>query len=333
MAIVRRMILPRVWFEREPVAPYRQHVLEQVTTLGPASATPDDPFSALPEAQGIVAGALEYTGEVMDRGPEVLVIGRTGIGVDSVDLEAATERGIAVCNAPNAPTISTAEHAVMLILAAAKRLERAQAGLRQGATDLYDVHHGIELAGKRLALVGYGRIARRVGRVASALDMSVATYDPYVAETPDAVEAADSMELLVADADVISVHVPLTAETAGLFGDDFYSWCKRGVVFVNTARGGLVDQDALMRALDAGIVGAAGLDVTDPEPLPPGHPLLLRDDVVVTPHVATATDLGRVKNFEGGYLQVLDVLAGRRPAHIVNPEVWPAVLTRLERAG
>jgi phosphoglycerate dehydrogenase-like enzyme len=327
------MTLPRVWFEREPVAPYRQHVLERVTTLGPAAATPNDPFSALAEAQGIVAGALKYTGEVMARGPEVLVIGRTGIGVDSVDLEAATERGIAVCNAPDAPTISTAEHAVTLILAAAKRLERAQTGLRQGSVDLYDVHHGLELAGKRLALVGYGRIARRVARVAMALDMTVATYDPYVADAPEGVEAADSIDQLVAPADVISVHVPLTAETAGLCGEDFFSRCKRGVVFVNTARGGLVDHDALLGALEAGIVGAAGLDVTDPEPLPKGHPLLHRDDVVVTPHVATATDLGRVKNFEGGYLQVLDVLAGRRPAHLVNPEVWPAVLARLERAG
>ncbi len=313
LARVRRMTLPRVWFEREPVRSYRERVAAEVVALGPSTVSPDDPFADLLRAQGIVAGSLHYGGAVMDLAPDLLVIARTGIGVDTVDIHAATQRSIAVCNAPAAPTVSTAEHTVLLMLASAKRLERAQTGLRQGSQDLYGGHHGIELAGKRLALLGYGRIARRVARVAAALDMAVVVYDPFVDDASVQVERAGTIEEVVADADVISVHVPLTEDTAGMFGDEFFGWCKRGTVFINTARGGLVDQEALLRALDDGRVGAAGLDVTDPEPLAPEHPLLHRDDVVVTPHVATATDLGRLKNFEGAYLQVLDVLgdAGR----------------------
>lgn len=323
------MPLPRVWFERDPAPGYDDHLAQHVTMLGPAVATPDDPFSALIDAKGIVAGALRYTADVMDRSPTLLVIGRIGIGVDTVDLDAATQRGIAVCNAPDAPTVSTAEHATMLMLASAKRIERGQTRLRQGAPDLYGGHHGLELAGKHLGLIGFGRIARRVAAAALAMDMTVAAHDPYVDVEPP-VEHAHSLEELAATADVISVHIPLTGETRGIFDDEFFAGCKRGAVFVNTARGGLVDQAALIRALDTGQIMAAGLDVTDPEPLPVDHPLLQRDDVVVTPHIATATDEGRRKNFEGGYFQVLDVLAGRRPQHLVNVGVWPDTMRRLE---
>jgi phosphoglycerate dehydrogenase-like enzyme len=149
--------------------------------------------------------------------------------------------------------------------------------------------------------------------------MEVVASDPFLTEAD--VELVPFVELL-RRADVVSVHAPLTSETYHLFGAEAFAAMRPGVVFVNAARGGLVDQDALLAALDTGHVGAAGLDVTDPEPLPPEHPLLHRDDVVVTPHIASATDAGRLRLYAHAIDNALAVLAGGRPPDVVNPEVW-----------
>jgi phosphoglycerate dehydrogenase-like enzyme len=274
---------------------------------------------AMATAQGIIASASRWDGPRFDMVPNVRVLSRSGIGYDSVDVAAATARGIVVCIAPDAPTVSTAEHAVALLLAAAKQLVPNQVRLRAGAGDYFAANGAIELAGRTLGLVGYGRIARRVGRVAAALEMEVVASDPFLTEAD--VELVPFVELL-RRADVISVHAPLTPETYHLFGAEAFAAMRPGVVFVNAARGGLVDQDALLAALDAGHVFAAGLDVTDPEPLPPEHPLLHRDDVVVTPHIASATDAGRLRLYAHAIDNALAVLAGGRPADVVNPEVW-----------
>ncbi len=323
-------MIPRIWFEREPHEDYRDHIAVQVEMLGPGTANPEAPFEALGRANGILAGSWKYTDEVMAMAPELIVIGRMGIGVDSVDLEAATRRGVAVCNAPTAPTISTAEHAVLLILVTAKNLDSARSLLRSGADNMYQRHEGVELAGKTLGLVGLGRIARRVAAIAGAMEMNVIAHDPFVEDAPHGVSMASSLDEALAVADVVSVHVPLTEMTYRMFDDVAFARMKRGAAFINTARGGLVDQDALLRALRSGAVRCAGLDVTDPEPLPADHPLLAHDRVVVTPHVATATDGGKAKNFAGAYRQVVAVFDGKRPDHLVNPDVWPRVERRIE---
>jgi phosphoglycerate dehydrogenase-like enzyme len=163
--------------------------------------------------------------------------------------------------------------------------------------------------------------------MAEAIGMRVATFDPYCDPTaiPSGFASVATLDALLRDADVVSVHVPLTDASRGMFDAGRFAAMKPGAVFVNTARGGLVDQDALLAALASGQLVGAGLDVTTPEPLPPDHPLLGRDDVVVTPHIASATADGKVRILEAAFEQAMTVLRGERPAHLVNPEVWDRV--------
>jgi phosphoglycerate dehydrogenase-like enzyme len=275
-------------------------------------------LEAAAEARAIIASGSRWDAARMDQLPNARVLSRSGVGYDNVDIAAASDREIVVCVAPDAPTVSTAEHAVALILAAAKQLVPNQVRLRAGSGDYFAATGAIELAGRTLGLVGYGRIARRVHRAAAALDMAVIAHDPYV-------DAADvdlvSFTELLERADIVSVHAPLTDANRGLVDAAAFAAMRPGAIFVNTARGGLVDHDALLDALERGHLGGAGLDVTDPEPLPVGHPLLQRDDVVITPHVASATDAGRVRLYEHAIENALAVLAGRRPHEVVNPQV------------
>ncbi|GBD84327.1 D-3-phosphoglycerate dehydrogenase [bacterium BMS3Abin02] len=315
---------PHVWFEREILSDLVEEVAAVARILGPASATPDDPYEALPQAVGIVASVHRYDAALMERAPDLRVISRTGSGYDKVDLGAATARGIVVCNAPEGPVISTAEHAVTLMMMVAKNVKRSEAELRAGGSDIYARHVGIELDGRTLGLVGFGRIARRVAEIAAGLNMKVAAFDPYVesADFPASVTRYSGLEDLVGSSDVVSIHVPLTAETSGLFGAELLGAMKPGSILVNTARGALVDLPALADALDSGRLFGAGLDVTDPEPLPPDHPLPARTDVVVTPHVSAGTAGAKCRIFKVAFEQVMQVLGGHRPRHVVNPEVW-----------
>jgi phosphoglycerate dehydrogenase-like enzyme len=311
-----------VWFERAVLPDLVDHVRARAHILGPATA--DDPAAGVAAAAGVVAGGGgRYDAGFMDRAPHLRVIARTGIGVDRVDVAEATRRGIAVCNAPDAPTVSTAEHTLALIFAAAKGLKRSERRLRSGETNLYAGHDAIELDGKVLGLAGYGRIARRVAAGAVALGMRVIAHDPYLdaAEFGGTIPAA-SLDDLLAAADVVSVHIPLTPETRHVFDASRFAAMRDDSVFVNTARGGLVDQDALLGAIDSGKLLGAGLDVTDPEPLPPDHPLLHRDTVIVTPHVASGTRGGKRRLFLDAFDQVIQVLDRARPPHLVNPDVW-----------
>lgn len=291
-----------------------------MTMLGPGNDS--DAFAGIEKAEGIVASSQTYGATVMDRAPQLRVLVRTGIGYDKIDVEAATARGIAVCNTPDGPTVSTAEHTVALILAACKRLPEAVARLREGEADLYSGHKAIELDGETLGLIGFGRIARRVAKAAQGLGMKVLAYDPVVADTDFFVERASTMNEVLASSQVVSVHVPLTPANKRMFDRDAFAQLRPGSVFVNTARGGLVDHDALIEALDSGRLSAVALDVTDPEPLPTDHPLLHRTDVMVTPHVASATTAGRLRIFQTALQQMLSALEGERPDHLVNHEVW-----------
>lgn len=320
--------LPPVWFERAILPELLPAVEAAVTILGPS--TGGDPFAGLSAARAAVASSLRYDAGLMNRAPGLGVIARTGIGYDLVDVAEATRRGICVCNTPDGPTTSTAEFAVALLLMAAKNVRRAESDLRQGVGGYYARHEAIELDGRMLGLVGLGRIARRVARICSAMGMQVMAYDPYLPADafPPGVARAATLEELLRVADAVSVHVPMSDQTRSMFGSEAFGQMKPGAVFVNTARGGLVDGDALLAALDDGRLFGAALDVTDPEPLPADHPLLQRDDVVVTPHIASATANAKVRIFRSAFEQVVDALAGRRPAHLVNPEVWDSPTSR-----
>jgi D-3-phosphoglycerate dehydrogenase len=314
---------PKVWFERQVLPDLVDDVAARVIMLGPADAVPDQPYADLDEAEGIIASVRRYDGAFMDRAPSLRIISRTGIGYDKVDVEAATERGVAVCNTPDGPTISTAEHTITLMLMVAKNIKQAEAALRNGQRDLYANHVSLELDRQVLGLVGFGRIARHVATIATGMGMRILAFDPFLDDKAfPAGSRVDSLEELLNRADVVSIHIPMTPDNEGLFDADAFAAMKPGAIFLNSARGGLVDLAALTAALDSGHLFSAGLDVTDPEPLPPDHPLLQRDDVVVTPHVASGTTAGKLRIFQMAFEQVVQVLNGERPPHLVNPEVW-----------
>jgi len=299
--------LPILYFDHPLPDAYRDLVDGRAIGVGPDDAD-------LGTAVAVLAGAKRaWNAEAFALGPLMKVISRIGIGYDNVDVAAATAAGVVVCNAPDAPSVSTAEHTLMLMLAVVKNLptqaERARQGLAGATTG-----SALELDGTTLGLVGYGRIARRVGAAARSLGMRVVAFDPYLTDA-EGCELVD-LDQVFTQSDVISLHAPAVAETRHMINEASLATMKRGVYLVNCARGGLVDQDALLDALDSGHVAGAGLDVTDPEPLPVGHPLLLHPNVVVTPHVASATVAGRRRLYEHAIDNALNVLAGL-PATIV----------------
>jgi phosphoglycerate dehydrogenase-like enzyme len=240
-----------------------------------------------------------------------------GVGYDNVDVTDATAAGIVVCNTPIAPMVSTAEHTLALMFAVTKHLtqhtDRARQGLRGDP-----VGRALELDGSVLGLVGIGRIASRVAVVANALGMRVIASDPAVLDPP--VPGVDMVPFdeLLATADVVSVHAPALPSTYRMFDAAAFDRMKPGAYFVNCARGVLVDHDALLAAIDSGRLSGAGLDVTDPEPLPVGHPLLDRSNVVVTPHIASASVAGRRRLYEHSIENALAVLEGKPASRVVG---------------
>jgi D-3-phosphoglycerate dehydrogenase len=316
----------RIWFERPCPTAYAHMLSGIAVPIGSSHDANGDPFASFTEADAAIAGSrLKYSAHVLSRARNLRVISRTGAGVDNIDLEAATQRGIAVCHTPEAPVTSTAEHTLALILAVAKQLKNAQRALEEGrATDFFSESRAKELAGKRLGLVGLGRIGSRVARLASCLGLHVHGFDPQVSKNQAAelgVELAPSLEVLLGSCEIVSLHVPLTRETRHLINRDTLRLMRPGSILINCARGGLVDEVALLQALESGHIQGAGLDVFAEEPPLPDHPLLGRPDVVATPHIASATDAGRDRLWRTAIEQALQVLRGERPPHLVNPSV------------
>ncbi|MGH7482127.1 MAG: phosphoglycerate dehydrogenase [Longimicrobiales bacterium] len=237
----------------------------------------------------IVRSSTTITADALARAGRLKVIGRAGVGVDNIDVGAATERGVAVLNAPSGNTISAAELTMALLLALVRRVPAADRSMRAGDWDR--TLKGSELHGKTLGLVGAGRIGGEVARRARAFGMDVVAHDPFLGE-----ERARKLEIrlaslddVLASADVLSLHVPLTDATAGLLDEDRLRSLKPGVFIVNAARGGVIDEAALVRLLDDGHIAGAALDVFETEPLSADHPLRGRPDVVLTPHLGAAT--------------------------------------------
>lgn len=219
------------------------------------------------------------------------VIGRAGVGVDNVDVEAATAHGVIVMNTPGGNTISTAEHAFTLMLALARNIPQAHQSIREGKWDRKSFT-GTEMYGKTLGVIGMGRIGSEFARRAIAFGMRVLAYDPYLAPSRARslqVELIDKLEDILPQCDVLTLHMPMTSETRGLLNARTLKLCKKGVRIINCARGGLVEEAALVEALASGQVAGAALDVFEKEPLPEDFPLRHSDRVVLTPHLGAST--------------------------------------------
>ncbi|MGD2135528.1 MAG: phosphoglycerate dehydrogenase [Gemmatimonadales bacterium] len=261
--------------------------LEVIVTAGEAHRLPE----ALARAHGlIVRSDTTVTEDLLAQAPHLSVVGRAGVGVDNIDLEAATRRGIAVLNVPGANTVSAAEHAMALLLALLRRIPWAAESMRAGAWDRKRFP-GTELRGKRLGIVGLGRVGLHVAAIGKAFGMRVRAYDPYLPEdrAADAGVTLVPLEQLLREADVVTLHLPLTNETQHLMDAERLALMKPTAVLVNTARGGLLDDEALLEAVEQGRLAGAALDVFDPEPLPADSPLRTSERILLTPHLAAST--------------------------------------------
>jgi D-3-phosphoglycerate dehydrogenase len=270
----------------------------------------------------------------MDQMPTLVVIARPGIGVDNVDQPAATERGVVVVNTPDAPTVSTAEQTVSLLLALAKRHKPA-ARILATQGNIFAEPTLVEVKGKVLGLLGIGRIGSTVAQICGhGLGMKVIAFDPFVSPERAAalgVSLRPSMSDVLREADFVSLHLPLTKESRGLINAQALAQMKPTAYLLNCARGPIVDEPALIAALQAGKLAGAGLDVFDPEPPAADNPLLAMENVAATPHSSGFSDGCQLKMGLALAEEIIDALNGKHPANLVNPKVWdsPARLLRL----
>ncbi|HEX8857405.1 MAG TPA: NAD(P)-dependent oxidoreductase [Thermoleophilaceae bacterium] len=270
----------------------------------------------LSEAVGLVArGPTVVDAELLDAAPRLRVIGRSGVGTDRVDLEAATARGIPVVITPGANADAVAEGAIALLLALIKRLPALDSAVRDGRWSERDSLGPGDVAGTTLAVVGYGAIGRRVAELARAIGMEVLVCDPLV-------ESSVSLDEAVARADHLTLHVPLTGSTRGLVSRELLSRARPGLRIVNMSRGGVAPLDVLDEGLRSGALGGVGLDVFDPEPPDPSHPFFANDGVVCSPHALALTPAAKRAVFTAMSEGMAAVLDGGRAAHVANPAVY-----------
>jgi D-3-phosphoglycerate dehydrogenase / 2-oxoglutarate reductase len=289
----------------------------------------------------VVRSGTRVDSDLLERAENLKVIGRAGIGLDNVDVDAATKQGVLVVNAPQSNVLSAAEHTMALLLAQARNVPQAHNALVGGSWER-ERWQGVELHGKTLGIVGLGRVGTLVAQRASAFGMRIVAFDPYIAPARAAqmgVELVDTVEEICRRADFITIHLPKTSETVGIIGEHELELVRPEVRIVNTARGGLIDEDALLRGLESGRVGGASIDVFDGEPVT-HHPLFGLSNVVVTPHLGASTAEAQDKVGLAIAEQLLLALRGDFVPYAVNvdvgsdiPEAVRSYLHLAERLG
>jgi D-3-phosphoglycerate dehydrogenase len=275
------------------------------------------------QADAILTCFKRVSPEVIRAGCRLQVIGRYGIGVDNIAVDEATRLGIPVTNVPGYCAHEVAEHVLAMILAHERSLCLYDRGVRAGDWTLMQGLPIRRVAGRTLGIVGIGRIGQALARKAGGLELRLLVHDPTAsaAELTALGAVGVSLAELAEGSDYVSIHVPLTEHTRGLVGRDFLRRMKPESFLVNAARGGIVDQEALLEALREGWIAGAGIDVFDPEQLPPDHPLLAERTLIATPHVAFYSEESVLELEVKAAENVAAVLEGRRPEHVVNPEV------------
>jgi len=275
---------------------------------------------------GVVVRMAPFTREIIEAADALKVIGRHGVGVDTIDIQAATEKGIVVVNTPNANATSVAEHTLTTIGALAKRVVVYDRAIREDRWELRNSYGAVDLDGKTLGLIGIGRIGSMVAkRAAAAYNMKVIAFDPYV--KPEiardlGITLCARMDDVFGQADVISLHTPLTPETRGFVNAAKLQLMKPTAFLVNFSRGEVVNEAALCEALKSGVIAGAAIDVYDPEPPLKDNPLFALANILLSPHSAALTQECVIRMATGAAEGVVDVLSGKRPQFVVNPEVY-----------
>ena len=283
----------------------------------------EDLIADLQDCDGMILRVAKLDAEVLSANPQLKVIGKHGVGVDSIDLDYCRAHGIIVVNTPHANSLSVAEHAVTLILACAKQIPYKAACYRNEDYAVKDRVLGNEITGKVLGLIGFGNIGSKVASIAmKGFSMQVIAYDPFLPEgrTADGIEVVHDPEQVYRTADFVSIHTPATKETIKSVGRQQFQWMKPTAILVNTSRGTVVDEAALIQALRDGEIAGAGLDVSDPEPARGDNPLHNMDNVIMTPHCAGATYDSMEHMSKDVARGIIEAFSGRKPTW---PVVWP----------
>jgi len=280
----------------------------------------DELIESVKDAYVVIFTFSKINRNVIDQLTNCKMLIRYGVGLDNVDIKAASERGIYVCNAPNYGTYAVAEHAFALLLSVNRRLLFLDQQVRNHIWDMEGIPPVYSLSNKRLGIVGFGNTGRYLTKMAEVFNMEVVVYDPYInKETAKEYKVrASGFKELVRDSDHISIHAPLTEETRHLFNKDVFREMKKKSIIVNTSRGGLINQNDLIWALKSQCIAGAALDVFENEPLDPQSDLLTLHNVVLTPHVAWYTEESNVKMHQEVIDDVLRVLRGNVPQNVVN---------------
>lgn len=300
--------------------------IEMLKTAGEvtvAELSPEELLARVGEYDALVVRSRsKATAEVIAKGSNLKVIGRAGIGVDNIDVKAATAKHIVVVNAPRSSTTSVAELAIGHMLSIARSLPRADKGIREGKWEKKQLK-GVELFGKTLGFIGSGRIGSEVAIRAKAFGMKTVAYDPYL--PADAAQKAGvelcNLDRLLRESDFVTIHAMLTDETRGMIGVAEFAKMKPTAFIVNCARGGIIDETALYNALKDKKIAGAALDVFAKEPLA-DSPLVTLDNIVFTPHIGASTKEGQQRAGVQVAEQVIKALKGQRPDSMVNPEAW-----------
>ncbi|MEL7433576.1 MAG: hydroxyacid dehydrogenase [Chloroflexota bacterium] len=297
--------------------------VEGLTVLAPGKLNQEELLAQVPDASAlIIRSGVKITPDIYAAAPNLKAIARAGVGVDNIDLDAATEHGVVVMNTPGGNTISTAEHTFGLMLALARHIPQGHASLKAGRWDR-KLYQGVELKGKTLGVLGFGRIGQALASRAQAFEMEVIAYDPFLADNvfADAYVERVDVDTLYARSDFISLHVPATDETTGMINSDALTKMKDGVRIVNAARGALINDVDLASALESGKVAGAAVDVYAQEPPPADHPLIKFDNVIDTPHLAASTIDAQITVAVQAAEQIIAALQEGEYVHVVNPAV------------
>jgi D-3-phosphoglycerate dehydrogenase len=315
--------LPKV-FVSEPIDPKGIALLKnKVELMYAPDTTKTTVMTMIGEADAAILRATTiFDSEVITKGSKLKMIVRTGVGMDNVDMKAAGEQGIWVCNTPNTNDETVAEHTLAIVLALAKQIIPMDRAVRNQKWHERFSPKQMDISAKTIGIIGYGKIGKATARKCKAMGMKVMIYDPYIDMAEDHITMAKDVKDIFKESDFVSLHCPSGPDNHNLVNNKHLSLMKPGAFLVNTSRGSLIDEEALIAHLQSGKIAGAGLDVFKEEPLPIGHPFLSMSNVILSPHVAGSTKESNERIAIAAAQAVIDVISCKTPQHICNSKFF-----------